>query len=68
MLAVVFWQSDLCSGEHSVLIQTEHSISGDGVVWKETATYYLSGIYNTQISMDVPSCSKGAVLHGAQQA
>lgn len=68
MLAVVFWQSDLCSGEHGVLIQTEHSISGDGVVGKETATYYLSGFYNTQISMHVTSCSKGAVSHVPQQA
>lgn len=42
MFAVVFWKSDLCSGEHGVLIEAEYSISGDGVVGQETAAYYLT--------------------------
>lgn len=42
MFAVVFWKSDLCSGEHGVLIQAEYSISGDGVVGQETAADHLT--------------------------
>lgn len=42
MFAVVFWKSDLCSGEHRVLIQAEHSISGDGVIGQETAADHLT--------------------------
>lgn len=42
MFAVVFWWSDLCGGEHGVLIQTEHSIGGDGVVGQKTTAYHLA--------------------------
>lgn len=41
-IAVVFsLQSDLSGGEHGVLIQTEHSIGGDGVVRQKTTAYHL---------------------------
>lgn len=43
MFAVIIWQSDLCGGEHRVLIQTEHCICGDGVVGQETTAYHLVG-------------------------
>lgn len=41
MFAVVSWYTDLCGGEHGVLIQTEYSISGDGVIWQKTTAYHL---------------------------
>lgn len=33
--------SDLRRREHSVLIETEYSISGDGVIGQKPAAYYL---------------------------
>ena len=41
MFAVIIQQSDLCGGEHRVLIQTEHSVGGDGVVGQKTAADHL---------------------------
>ena len=41
MFPVIFWQTDLCGGEHGVLIKTEYSISGDGVVGQKTVAYNL---------------------------
>lgn len=37
----VWWQSDLCSGKHRVLVQTEYSIGGDSVVGQKAAAYHL---------------------------
>lgn len=33
--------TDLCGGKHGVFIQTEHSISGDGVVGQKATAYHL---------------------------
>lgn len=41
ILSEVWWQSDLCSGKHRVLVQTEYSIGGDGVVGQKAAAYHL---------------------------
>ena len=35
--------TDLCGRKHSVLIQTEDSIGGDGVVGKKATAYHLVG-------------------------
>lgn len=41
MFAEFSWYTDLCGGEHGVLIQTEYSISGDGVIRQKTTAYQL---------------------------
>lgn len=44
MVNVVHSKTDLGGGKHGVFIQTEHSISGDGVVGKKPTAYHLRSL------------------------